>query len=158
MKVDGKTVKLQIWDTAGQERFRTITSAYYRGADGVILVYDVTHRESYDHVREWLSEVNKLAPEGTPKLIIGNKSDRSDRVVSTEEGRELGKELKIEFIETSARNSDNVSQAFVLMASQLIEKHAKLSGGEARTSGAVDVVAATGGKRSRGSLSKRCCS
>ena len=57
VQVDGKTIKLQIWDTAGQERFRTITSAYYRGADGVVMVYDVTHRESFDHVAEWLAEV-----------------------------------------------------------------------------------------------------
>merc|ERR1719242_3009091 len=75
VKIDKKTVKLQIWDTAGQERFRTITSAYYRGADGIIMVYDVTNYESFDHVEEWLSEVDRYANEGTAKLLVGNKAD-----------------------------------------------------------------------------------
>ena len=83
VKVDGKTVKLQIWDTAGQERFRTITSAYYRGADGIIMVYDVTSQESFDHVSDWLTEVNRYASEGTCKLLVGNKSDMDDKIVDT---------------------------------------------------------------------------
>ena len=76
VQVDGKTIKLQIWDTAGQERFRTITSAYYRGADGVVMVYDVTHRESFDHVAEWLAEVNKHASENCCKLILVIRATR----------------------------------------------------------------------------------
>jgi Ras-related protein Rab-1A len=72
VKIADKTVKLQIWDTAGQERFRTITSAYYRGADGIIMVYDVTVRDSFNHVREWLQEVDKYASADTCKLLIGN--------------------------------------------------------------------------------------
>jgi len=79
VKIDKKTVKLQIWDTAGQERFRTITSAYYRGADGIIMVYDVTSVESFDHVNDWLNEVNRYASEGTCKLLVGNKNDRQDK-------------------------------------------------------------------------------
>mmetsp|Transcript_35141 Transcript_35141/g.71640 ORF Transcript_35141/g.71640 Transcript_35141/m.71640 type:complete len:131 (+) Transcript_35141:108-500(+) len=79
VKVEKHTVKLQIWDTAGQERFRTITSAYYRGADGIIMVYDVTNQESFNHVADWLTEVNRYASEGTCKLLVGNKSDRPDR-------------------------------------------------------------------------------
>ena len=78
-QVDKSTVKLQIWDTAGQERFRTITSAYIRGADGIIMVYDVTSQESFNHVADWLTEVNRYASEGTCKLLVGNKSDRPDR-------------------------------------------------------------------------------
>ena len=78
-QVGANTVKLQIWDTAGQERFRTITSAYYRGADGIIMVYDVTSTESFNHVSDWLTEVNRYASEGTCKLLLGNKSDRADR-------------------------------------------------------------------------------
>ena len=109
------------WDTAGQERFRTITSAYYRGADGIIVVYDVTHKESFEHVREWLQEVEKYANESTVKLLVGNKSDRQDRVVSTEEGQALADELGVPFIETSARSADNVEQAFTRMAGDLIE-------------------------------------
>ncbi|CAM9515230.1 unnamed protein product, partial [Sphacelaria rigidula] len=120
VKIDKKTVKLQIWDTAGQERFRTITSAYYRGADGIIMVYDVTGQESFDHVNDWLSEVNRYASEGTSKLLIGNKSDRSDKVVDTAQAKEFAESLGIPFLETSAKNASNVEEAFLTMASELI--------------------------------------
>ena len=79
IKVENKTVKLQIWDTAGQERFRTITSAYYRGADGIIMVYDVTNADSFGHVNDWLNEVNRYASESTCKLLVGNKNDMENK-------------------------------------------------------------------------------
>merc|ERR1712157_499578 len=88
VNIDMKTVKLQIWDTAGQERFRTITSAYYRGAHGIIMVYDVTNSESFEHVEEWLSEVNRHASETTKKLLVGNKCDlESERAVQKEDAQ-----------------------------------------------------------------------
>ena len=80
-------MKLQIWDTAGQERFRTITSAYYRGADGIILVYDVTSEESFNHVNDWFIEVNRYASENTCKLLVGNKIDKADKIVPTEKAQ-----------------------------------------------------------------------
>ena len=120
--VDGKTIKLQIWDTVGQERFRTITSAYYRGADGVVMVYDVTHRESFDHVAEWLAEVNKHASEDCCKLIIGNKSDAPGRAVSTDEARQKAEELQVPFLETSAKSALNVEEAFLTLASELLRR------------------------------------
>ena len=89
VKVDKKTVKLQIWDTAGQERFRTITSAYYRGADGIIIVYDVTSEDSFRHINEWLNEVNRYAAEDTCKLLIGNKADLPDKIIPTEKAQVL---------------------------------------------------------------------
>uniref|UniRef100_A0A7S2Y0T5 Uncharacterized protein n=1 Tax=Fibrocapsa japonica TaxID=94617 RepID=A0A7S2Y0T5_9STRA len=121
VKLDQKTVKLQIWDTAGQERFRTITSAYYRGADGIIMVYDITHKEAFDHVNDWLAEVDRYAGESTCKLLVGNKSDRTDRAVETQTAKEYADELGIPFIETSAKSAANVEQAFLTMAKQLIE-------------------------------------
>ena len=124
VKIADKTVKLQIWDTAGQERFRTITSAYYRGADGIIMVYDVTVRDSFNHVREWLQEVDKYASADTCKLLIGNKCDRSDRVVTEQEGQGLARELGMPFLETSARTAENVEAAFIRMAEQLIKMRA----------------------------------
>ncbi|OQR93783.1 Rab1 family GTPase [Achlya hypogyna] len=121
VKIDKKTVKLQIWDTAGQERFRTITSAYYRGADGIIMVYDVTSQESFDHVNDWLNEVNRYASEGTCKLLVGNKSDITSRkVVSYETAKAFADSLAIPFLETSAKNAQNVEEAFLTMASELI--------------------------------------
>ena len=121
VKIDRKTVKLQIWDTAGQERFRTITSAYYRGADGIIMVYDVTSSESFDHVSDWLSEVNRYASEGTCKLLVGNKSDRSDAIPSLKDAaKAFSDDLGIPFLETSAKSAENVEEAFLTMAGELI--------------------------------------
>jgi Ras-related protein Rab-1A len=104
--IGNKTVKLQIWDTAGQERFRTITSAYYRGADGIIMVYDVTSQDSFEHVNDWLKEVNRYASEGTCKLLVGNKCDRiADKIVTAEQAKEFSEELGIPFLETSAKSA-----------------------------------------------------
>jgi Ras-related protein Rab-1A len=121
VKVDKKTVKLQIWDTAGQERFRTITSAYYRGADGIIMVYDVSNQESFDHVNDWLSEVNRYASEGTCKLLVGNKSDKTDKVVATDKAKAYAASLGVPFLETSAKNASNVEEAFLTMTAELIK-------------------------------------
>jgi len=122
LKIGEKTVKLQIWDTAGQERFRTITSAYYRGADGIIMVYDVTRNDSFEHVQDWLNEVNRYANQGLcKKLLIGNKCDRSDRVVSAEDGQQCAAKLGVPFFETSAKAGTNVEDAFLTMAQHLIE-------------------------------------
>ena len=141
VKIDKKTVKLQIWDTAGQERFRTITSAYYRGADGIIMVYDVTSTESFDHVNDWLKEVNRYAAPGTVKLLVGNKSDRTaDRVVSEEQAKEFAQELGIPFIETSAKSAKNVEEAFLTMAGQLIKQKAA-TGADTNKSGGIDLKA-----------------
>jgi Ras-related protein Rab-1A len=119
--VDSKNVKLQIWDTAGQERFRTITSAYYRGADGILLAYDTTDRDSFDHVDSWLQEVNKYASDKTVKVLVGNKSDKGDaRVVSVEEGRQKAEALGLSFIETSAKDATHIEEAFMIISRQLV--------------------------------------
>jgi len=130
VKIENKTVKLQIWDTAGQERFRTITSAYYRGADGIIMVFDLTTTESFDHVNDWLKEVNRYAAEGTAKLLVGNKCDRTaDRVVTEEQAKEFADELGIPYIETSAKSSKNVEESFLTMAGELIRQKDVQGGG-----------------------------
>jgi Ras-related protein Rab-1A len=116
--VENKIVKLQIWDTAGQEKFRTITSSYYRGAHGVIVVYDVTNRESFNNVKNWMGEISRYASENVNKLLVGNKCD-SKRVVSTEEGAELAQSLGIPYMETSAKTSSNVEESFLRMASEI---------------------------------------
>lgn len=106
---------------AGQERFRTITSAYYRGADGIILVYDTTDRESYSHVDSWLTEVNKYANEKTVKVLVGNKSDKTnDRLVTTDEGMKKAESLGLSFIETSAKDATHIEEAFSLISRQLV--------------------------------------
>ena len=101
---DGKTIKLQIWDTAGQERFRTITSSYYRGAHGIIVVYDVTDIVPFSNVKQWLHEIDRYACENANKLLVGNKSDlTTKRAVTTEQAKEFADSLGIEFLETSAK-------------------------------------------------------
>ena len=110
IELDQKTIKLQIWDTAGQERFRTISSTYYRGAHGIIVVYDVTNKASFDNVKRWLTEIDKYAREGVNKLLVGNKADNtendtmSNRQVSTAAGRQFAEQHDIPFLETSAKS------------------------------------------------------
>mmetsp|Transcript_6516 Transcript_6516/g.9819 ORF Transcript_6516/g.9819 Transcript_6516/m.9819 type:complete len:202 (-) Transcript_6516:338-943(-) len=125
IEMDGKTIKLQIWDTAGQERFRTITSSYYRGAHGIIIVYDVTDQESFDNVKQWLQEIDRYACEKVNTLLVGNKSDlTTKRVVAYEAAKEFADSVDMEFLETSAKNSTNVEKAFMVMASQIKQRMA----------------------------------
>ncbi|KAG1928424.1 EH domain-binding protein 1-like protein [Pimephales promelas] len=120
IELDGKTIKLQIWDTAGQERFRTITSSYYRGAHGIIVVYDVTDQESYNNVKQWLKEIDRYASENVNKLLVGNKCDlTTKKVVDYTTAKEFADSLGIPFLETSAKNATNVEQAFMTMAEEI---------------------------------------
>ncbi|KAK8808498.1 hypothetical protein WA158_008399 [Blastocystis sp. Blastoise] len=121
--IDGKTVKLQIWDTAGQERFRTITSSYYRGATGIIIVYDVTDQDSFNNVKQWLHEIDRYANENVNKLLVGNKCDlTAKKVIGYETAKEFADSLGIEFVETSAKNATNVETAFLTMAREIMKK------------------------------------
>lgn len=153
--IDDKTVKLQIWDTAGQERFRTITSAYYRGADGIIMVYDVTSSESFDHVEEWLSEVDRYANESTSKLLVGNKADLiEEKQVPEETAQGFAEKLQIPFLETSAKTATNVDTAFLTMAKELIKtKEVSNPNNNNRNN---DVVLKPVGGQKKGDL-KKCC-
>lgn len=120
IELDGKTIKLQIWDTAGQERFRTITSSYYRGAHGIIVVYDVTDQESFNNVKQWLQEIDRYASENVNKLLVGNKCDLTNKkVVDYSSAKEYADQLGIPFLETSAKNATNVEQAFMTMAAEI---------------------------------------
>jgi len=120
IELEGKTVKLQIWDTAGQERFRTITSSYYRGAHGIIVVYDVTDNDTFLRVQQWLQEIGRYANENVNKLLVGNKSDLEEkRKVTKEMGQAFADEHGIQFLETSAKDASNVELAFQEMAKQI---------------------------------------
>ena len=136
LNLDGKTIKLQIWDTAGQERFRTITSSYYRGAHGIIIVYDVTDMESFNNVKTWLSEIEKYASDNVNKLLVGNKSDLVvKKTVDTNTAKEFADSLGIPFLETSAKNSTNVEEAFMKMAADIKARVADQGPGAKRSGG-----------------------
>lgn len=123
IELEGKTVKLQIWDTAGQERFRTITSSYYRGAHGIIVVYDVTDEATFTNVKQWLQEIERYACEGVNKLLVGNKADLTgSKVVDYEAAKQFADQLNIPFLETSAKDATNVEQAFLTMAKQIKDR------------------------------------
>ncbi|KAK8563531.1 hypothetical protein V6N13_006267 [Hibiscus sabdariffa] len=124
LTVGGKRLKLTIWDTAGQERFRTLTSSYYRGAQGIILVYDVTRRETFTNLSDvWAKEVELYSTnQDCVKMLVGNKVDRdSERAVSREEGIALAKVLGSTFHECSAKTRENVEQCFEELALKIME-------------------------------------
>jgi len=123
IQLDGKRIKLQIWDTAGQERFRTITTSYFRGAQGILLVYDVTDRQSFTSIRNWVAQIQMHADVNVNKILIGNKCDMQDqRVVSTAEGDTLAKEYNIHFYETSAKQDISVDKSFVKIATEIKDR------------------------------------
>ncbi|XP_027117057.2 ras-related protein RABA5c [Coffea arabica] len=120
IEIDGKVVKAQIWDTAGQERFRAVTSAYYRGAFGALLVYDITGKDTFESVRKWLDELNAHSDSTVAKMLVGNKCDlESMRQVSVEDGKSLAEAEGFFFIETSALDSTNVKQAFEIVIREI---------------------------------------
>jgi len=123
IQVKDKRIKLQIWDTAGQERFHTITKSYYRGALGIMLVYDITNANSFDNVSKWLKRISDNADEHVQKIIIGNKCDVEDkRMVTKEKGAEIAKENGISFMETSAKTNVNIEKAFLELAETILDK------------------------------------
>ncbi|KAA0203918.1 hypothetical protein HAZT_HAZT002828 [Hyalella azteca] len=125
LRVDGSLVRLQLWDTAGQERFRSLTRSHYKDVQALMLLYDVHNRRSFSSVRNWVVEARRLSKRDVVILLVGNKSDysESDRAVTKDEGLLLAKELGLNFVETSAKNGDNVELAFRAVAVKLKCQH-----------------------------------
>ncbi|KAF9550663.1 hypothetical protein KI688_010088 [Linnemannia hyalina] len=142
IQVDAKTIKAQIWDTAGQERYRAITSAYYRGAVGALLVYDIAKHATYENVGRWLKELRDHADNNIVIMLVGNKSDlRHLRAVPTEEAKQFAAENGLSFIETSALDSSNVELSFQRI---LTEIYRIVSNKALESNG--DVIRPTGGE------------
>ncbi|XP_047451938.1 ras-related protein Rab-8B-like [Mugil cephalus] len=121
IELDGKRVKLQIWDTAGQERFRTITTAYYRGAMGIMLVYDICNEKSFENIKNWIRNIEEHASSDVEKMILGNKCDMTDRrQVSKDRGEKLAIDYGVKFLETSAKSGLNVEEAFYTMGRDIL--------------------------------------
>jgi len=154
LKINNTEIKLQIvkvtqWDTAGQERFRTITSSYYRGADGILIVFDKTNKQSFEHIDDWMEEVNKYAHTNSVKLLIGNKCDMKEAVDSKTALKKAEKH-GVPYIETSAKTSSEVDQAFQKIAEKLLERRLEQS---SRSPGTVKIDL-----RPKQQTQSNCCS
>ncbi|XP_051024038.1 ras-related protein Rab-26 [Acomys russatus] len=129
LDVDGMKVKLQIWDTAGQERFRSVTHAYYRDAHALLLLYDITNKDSFDNIKAWLTEIQEYAQHNVVLMLLGNKVDSTqERAVKREDGEKLAKEYGLPFMETSAKTGLNVDLAFTAIAKELKQRSMKAPG------------------------------
>lgn len=119
---DKEQAKLNIWDTCGDEKFRAITRQYYNDANGILLVYDVTNRQSFDDIILWEKEIKNNAPENAVLILVGNKTDnKSKRVITNQEGKKIADELGIFFIEVSAKNGDNIHFLFEKVSEEMIQ-------------------------------------
>jgi len=164
IEVEGKTIKAQIWDTAGQERYRAITAAYYRGAVGALLVYDIAKHTTYENVERWLKELRDHADNNIVIMLVGNKSDlRHLRAVPTEEARSYAERNNLSFIETSALDSTNVETAFhnILTEIYRIVSQKQLdsdrSGGDIPDNDVVDIQVPNSNPGNKAGKKNNCC-
>jgi len=158
LTVNGKRVKLQIWDTAGQERFRTITSTYYRGAQGVVIVYDVNASESFANVKRWITEADQYCDKTVSKILVGNKNDNPDaKMVEPKDARMVAEQYDIQFVESSAKDNINVDEMFQMIAVAVLKVKQRLEAENpsADKSRAAERVVVGGKSSSAGK--KKCC-
>jgi len=152
IELEGKRIKLQIWDTAGQERFRTITTAYYRGAMGILLVYDVTDEQSFLNIRNWIRNIEQHAADSVNKILIGNKCDMTEeKKIDSARGQALANEYGINFFETSAKSDINVTEAFMSIARDIKTRLMDDPGANNNDGNNVVMDGRSGGNR------KQCC-
>ncbi|UYV78886.1 RAB43 [Cordylochernes scorpioides] len=159
LTIEGKRVKLQIWDTAGQERFRTITQSYYRSANGVIIVFDITKKATFLNVQQWIEEVGRYTAPNIPLLLVGNKCDlEAEREIQYQEALSLIEKFPqfITVIETSAKEDTNVEQAFITLGTALKHAYDQSGGSLARPDGSPGINAAA--MAASTAHKKRCCS
>ena len=156
--VEGHSIKAQIWDTAGQERYKAITSAYYKGAKGAFIVYDITRKNSFESIDKWINDVTAVADKKITIVLIGNKSDLEDqRQVTKEEGEDKANKLEVAFLETSAFSGENLEKAFQMMIKEVYNKcHEEMmaEGDGDIINGGEDIKLA---KKNPNSGDKKCC-
>jgi len=128
---NGDIIKLYIWDTAGQDRFRSITSNYYKGADGIILIYDITKQETFNNVRNWITSIKEEAPAKVVLILVGNKvDDEKNRAVQQSEGEKIADEYNLPFLECSAKSDINVTETFDVLVKKIVEINPKSKQGQ----------------------------
>ena len=155
--IDNHTIRVQIWDTAGQERYKAITSAYYKGAKGAFVVYDITRKNSFDSIDKWISDLKAGADAKITLMLIGNKNDLEDqRQISKEQGEGKAKSFNMAFLETSALSGENLEKAFQMMVNEVYKKcHSELEG-----EGGADIMPGKDlelGKDDKKEVKKNCC-
>ena len=125
--LDDRLIKLQIWDTAGHEKFRTITTSYYKSAHAIIILYDITQKASFDHIRNWITEIDKFGKQGVLKVIVGNKLDmENNRKITKEVAENLALKYGIKLWEVSAKDNTNIEEMFLDTIKTLLEKNSKI--------------------------------
>ena len=153
LNINNQEIKLKIWDTAGQERFRNITTQYYKGADGIVLVYDVTDEASYEKIKDWMDQIlSNTQQEEIGLVLLGNKCDMDPRSVTEEMGKKMAEELKINYFETSALNGQGIKEAFEQLTRDIMKKRGV---GETNSDGrGLDL---NKGKKKNGKKDSDCC-
>ena len=153
LEIDEKLIKIQIWDTAGHEKFRTITTSYYKSAHAIIILYDITEQSSFEHIKNWMVEIEKFAKQGVLKLIVGNKKDLEDkRQVSKEEAEAFAKNNGVKFLEVSAKDNINIEELFFGVVKTLYERYLKSINDNQNISGTNVVIT-----ESKKTNKKKCC-
>ena len=127
IELDDRLIKMQIWDTAGHEKFRTITTSYYKSAHAIIILYDITQKASFDHIRNWITEIDKFGKQGVLKVIVGNKLDmENNRKITKEAAENLALKYGIKLWEVSAKDNTNIEEMFLDTIKTLLEKNSKI--------------------------------
>ena len=127
IELDDHSIKMQIWDTAGHEKFRTITTSYYKSAQAIIILYDITQKSSFEHIRNWITEIDKFGKQGVLKVIVGNKLDlENNRKISKEDAENLALKYGVKLWEVSAKDNTNIEEMFVDTIKTLLEKNSKI--------------------------------
>ena len=156
--IDGHNIKAQIWDTAGQERYKAITSAYYKGAKGAFVVYDITNNTSFESIEKWINDLKGAADKDLTIIVVGNKCDLEEkRQVAKEKGEEKANKLEVAFMETSAFSGENLDKAFEMMINEVYKKCHE----EMLAEGDVDIIDEDQGinlaKKNENTEAKKCC-
>jgi small GTP-binding protein len=156
---DEDNVKLQIWDTAGQERFRSVSKAYFRNSAGAILVFDLTQKSTFEEINVWMNDLNTLCLPNATILLVGNKSDLADeRTISDTEAEEWAKRYNLDYLETSAKTGDHVTDAFVRLGQSILRQHKQIHNerGAGETAGDGDSVLTGGDQGKQGAGACAC--
>ena len=153
IELDDRLIKLQIWDTAGHEKFRTITTSYYKSAHAIIILYDITQKASFDHIRNWITEIDKFGKQGVLKVIVGNKLDmENNRKITKEAAENLALKYGIKLWEVSAKDNTNIEEMFLDTIKTLLEKNSKII-----SEGSSMVTNIQLNKNVKNKKSKKCC-